>query len=100
MGIFDFLRGKPRHSGPSKGGSGSSMEDAIVIKAPTDGMGIAEEYTYLQQHYGQKDRDWKVEGQALLMGQGGKPYDLLTVKFKDGKVREFYFDISSFFGKF
>ena len=37
--------------------------------------------------------------QSTLESADGKHYDLLTVSLKDATVREFYFDISSFFGK-
>jgi hypothetical protein len=100
MRVFDFLRGKAKPSGPFSGGSGSTMEDAVVITVPSSFMGVPAEYAYVQQQCGQKDQDWTMEEQALLEGPGGKHYDLLTVKLKDGTVREFYFDISSFYGKF
>ncbi len=100
MGLFDFLRPKPRQTGPVRSGSGISMEDAVVINAPSYSMGILEEYAFVQQQCGRKGEDWNLEFQALIKGHGGKPYDLFRVKLKDGTLREFYFDISSFYGKF
>ena len=36
----------------------------------------------------------------LHKAKEGRRYDVLTIRLKSGKVRELYFDITAFFGKF
>jgi len=100
MGLFDFLRTKSKGTKPFSGGSGASMDDAVVITASSHISGVSAQHDYVRQQCGREDEDWTMVSQALIEGAGGKPYDLLTVKLRDGTTREFYFDISSFYGKF
>lgn len=67
---------------------GSSPERAIAVKS------IKEEYDWVYAKYPQS----RVVKQALI-SQGKRHYDLLTVALPDGRREEFYFDITSFFGK-
>lgn len=100
MGLFDFVKGKPKRFGPYSGGSGASLEDAVIITVPSSLMGVPAEYEYVEMQCGRQDVDWEGQRQDLLEKPYGKCYDLLTVKLKDGTIRKFYFDISSFYGKF
>ena len=68
---------------------GSSIKDAIKVKS------VTEEYAYVRNNCD----DCTLLGQALLF-ENGKPYDRINVKNKEGKEISYYFDISSFFGKF
>ncbi len=68
---------------------GSSFGKAIVVKS------IREEYAWVGEHYPGS----KFEQQSLRF-QGKNPYDVLTFKLSDGSKKDFYFDISKFFGKF
>ncbi len=68
---------------------GSSMEKAIKV------TNIREEYEWVRAHY----LNSQMMSQALLFNKK-KPYDELTFKMTDGTTKKFYFDISSFFGKF
>jgi hypothetical protein len=80
------------------GGSGDSREDPIVIKnAPNHLAGVAAEYLYLQERFGQRDVHWELVFQAFLKGE--KRVDLLTIKLSNGTTKSMYFDISEFFGK-
>ena len=81
------------------GGDGNSPQDAVVVNAPSSSIGVLLEYKYIQKQCGEKDVDWRIESQSLLDSAGGKPYDLMAVRLKDGTTREFYFDISSFYGR-
>lgn len=67
---------------------GLSLETAIKVK------GIDEEYKYVRNNCD----NCQMQGQALLQHKG-KPYDKLMVKNAKGEVVSYYFDISSFFGK-
>lgn len=68
---------------------GSSYQKAIVVKS------IRSEYEWIEAKYPGS----KVVKQALVFNEK-KPYDILTVKLADGNEKDFYFDISKFFGKF
>ena len=102
MGLFNILGERARSLGAYSGGLGNTMEDAIIITASSSFIGVPAEYDYIRIQCGQEGSDWILESQSLLEPDGadGKHYDLLTVKLKDGTLREFYFDISSFFGKY
>jgi len=102
MGPFNFFQSNPKAAGPYSGGTGKSMEDAIKISATSSVSGIQAEYAYVEMQCGRRDFDWTLELQTLLEPEGpdGKHYDLLRVKLKDGTLRDFYFDISSFFGAY
>lgn len=68
---------------------GLSIENAIKVK------NIKEEYSYVHENC----KDCKILGQSLLMNKN-KPYDCLHAEKPDGTKNSYYFDISSFFGKF
>jgi len=69
---------------------GSSMAKAIKVS------NIREEYEWAKAHC----PGCQFMSQALLFDNKKKPFDALTYKAPDGAKKEFYFDISSFFGKF
>ena len=68
---------------------GISYEKAVIAKS------IPDEYNWLKKNY---------PGcqfmQQSLRHYKNVPYDVLTVKLPDGTKKDFYFDISSFFGKY
>jgi len=97
MGLLSLFKHKPKPELYS-GGSGESEESAIVINATATGVGIPAEYFYVMQVCGEKDVDWTLESQVLTEDEV-RQYDVLTVKLKDGTTREFWFDITAFFGK-
>ena len=87
-------------SGPiTSGGDGSSAEQAVVINATSTLIGVPEEYAYVEQMCGKKDEDYTFVTQ-MHSSENGREYDMLNVKMKDGTTRDFWFDITSFFGKF
>lgn len=82
-----------------EGGNGKSIEEAIVIKGANDTKeGIALKYDYISNLYGERDVDWKLQMQAL-MGDKERPCDKAEIILKNGEKKEFYFDITEFFGK-
>jgi len=99
-----------------KGGDGSSVKKAIIIKkAATLKEGIAAEYAYLGKKLGQRGIDWKPLGQYLhpifrIKTVYGNPdyaltahlyYDIIKVKIIDtNEIKYFCFDITEVFGKF
>lgn len=78
---------------------GSLAEEVVVINADSTRTGVAEEYKYLAKVCGKIDVDFTVNKQIQIDHKGRK-YDLIYVTMiKDGSKREFWFDITSFFGK-
>ena len=86
------------------GGPGLTKETAVRIYLVPDRTLVhrreAEptlmgEYWYLAYNYGRMGTDWVRESQMLLKrDETGKMYDFLDVRFKDGGLRQIYFDIS------
>lgn len=81
------------------GPQGCGPDDAIVIEAQTSLDGIPLENRTLAELFATTRQPWRKESQALVK-QGGRQYDLITVRFADGTSREVWFDITSFFGGF
>ena len=82
-------------SPPIEGADGSSFEKAIVIQEKSELVGVDAEYKWLAQNYPGYSR-----GSQALVFHDNKPYDILTIKTKDGEEKKVYFDISNFYGKF
>jgi hypothetical protein len=84
-----------------KGGNGSSVREAIIIKkATTLKECIAAEYAYLEKKIGQRGIDWKPLGQ-YLHHDFSKRYDIIKIKIIDtDEIRYFCFNITGVFGKF
>jgi hypothetical protein len=76
------------------GGDGSSLEKAIVIKAPDEVAGLNAEQTYISIHYGK----YKTVDQGLELKKERR-FDIITFKTSDGKKHILYFDITDFYGK-
>jgi len=58
MGLFDFL--KPRPKELYTGGDGSSTTRAVIINARTTNLGVLAEYLWIEKRYGKRDQDWKL----------------------------------------
>ena len=76
------------------GGDGSSLEKAIIVKAPNEQSGVHAEHEYIRQHYpGSK------EGRQSLQNAKSRAYDVMEITTADGKKKTIYFDINAYFGK-
>ena len=81
------------------GGNGSSKEQAIIIlNAKTEREGVDAEYSYLEEILGEENIYWKFLYQHFI-DDGNKQYDILHIDVVDGAEKEFYFDITDFYGK-
>jgi ABC-type glycerol-3-phosphate transport system substrate-binding protein len=73
---------------------GTSFDNAVIIRVEKEGPGIEEEYKWLALNY---------PGYATIRksraDKGNKHYDIIVIRTKDGRQRDVYFDITSFFGK-
>ena len=97
MGFLDRFK---RKGTPHSGGKGTTREDAIVISAPNEILGVAAEYEYVARECGRRGVDWDLARQGLIPGAGGgRHYDVLTIRLKNGETREYWFDITQFFGR-
>ncbi len=77
-----------------EGGDGTSMKNAIIIKAPDNGTGVIGEYEWIRKNH----PSWKLLKQSLIK-DSGKIYDRLDFMTSDGSQKSIYFDITNFFGK-
>jgi hypothetical protein len=91
MGLFNLFKRESEGNGISyDGGSGDSIDDAIVIHAPNSVVGIMAEYAYIENQYGVKDQDWTLSMQSQL-SKNGRDFDMLSIELKDGTEKSFYF---------
>jgi hypothetical protein len=78
--------------------TGRSMEEALVIVDAEDHLdGIAAEYRYLAEKFGQQGKDWNLVLQSLVEQSPGILFDMMVIGFPDGRVETLYFDIRAFF---
>ena len=79
--------------------SGNSIADAILDVQTNESDGVDWEYVYLSYHPCDGTTRWALHQQSL-MNEGGRAYDRLHVVCPTTKSeRDFYFDITSYFGK-
>jgi hypothetical protein len=76
------------------GGDGSSIKNAVIIKAPTEFAGVRGEYDWIKKNH----PDWQLKTQSNQKA-GGKIYDKMDFLTPDGRPVTLYFDITDFFGK-
>ena len=76
------------------GGDGSSIEKAVIIKAPDNFTGIRAEYQWIRKNH----PDWQLEQQSVV-NTGGTIYDKMDFQTPQGEPVSLYFDITDFYGK-
>ena len=82
-----------------KGGNGLDTSEAIIIIGAIDELeGIDAEYIWLEEKYGKQDLEWELLDQEFIDLDTIK-YDLLKIKFQNGEIKEFWFDITDFYEK-
>jgi hypothetical protein len=81
------------------GSSNKPSQNTIVINNTNTLAGINAENAYIETLHGERFVDWFPLKQMLLK-KGEKPYDLISIRMKDGTEKSFMFDISAFYGKF
>lgn len=72
---------------------GSSYEEAIVIRETITYKAVNAEYDWLRMHY----PGYRIIHQSVSY-YDNQPYDIFSVKTKNGDVLDIYFNISSFYG--
>lgn len=79
--------------------SGDALSSAILDMQQDETKGVAWEYRYLAFHPCTENASWKLENQSLVK-EDGRAYDRLHVVCPTTKSeRDFYFDITSYYGK-
>jgi len=78
-----------------EGGDGTSLEQAVIVKAATERVGVAALYGWIGRRYPGST----AAGQRTVI-QNGRFYDAIEIVTAAKERRTFYFDISQFFGKF
>jgi hypothetical protein len=76
------------------GDDGSSIEKAVIIKAPNNFVGIRAEYHWIRKNH----PDWQLEQQSVV-NAAGRVYDKMDFHTLGGQPVTLYFDITDFFEK-
>ena len=78
-----------------EGGSGRSIDDAVIITGAANGMvGVWLEQAYIASRHSK----YKDLSQSLIAGADGGVYDLIVIEQASGEKVSYYFDISQFYG--
>jgi len=80
------------------GGSGTSDDSPVVIKATDSMSGILAEYAWVQGRFGKINSDWKL----VLRSHGAvgnRHLEKFDIQTSDGRKHTIFFDITSFYGK-
>ena len=77
------------------GGDGTSLDQAVIVNAPSEQVGVAAVYGWIGRHYPNST----TAGQNTVI-QKGRYFDAIDVVTGTKERRTFYFDITQFFGKF
>ncbi|MFX0195857.1 MAG: hypothetical protein ACFFCW_07030 [Candidatus Hodarchaeota archaeon] len=96
---MSFFHSSKSQEGMFGGGTGETIEDAVIINATNTMVGIPAEYHYVSSKCGEQDVDWFLKCQRYRP-KDGRHYDVLDIELKNGEHKSYYFDITKFFGKF
>ena len=69
----------------------------IILNAKNEREGVDAEYKYLEDVLGEENIYWKFLHQHFI-DDGKKQHDILTIEVVDGAEKQFWFDISGFYG--
>jgi hypothetical protein len=86
--------GQPTVKATVAGGDGSSIDKAVIIKAPDNFIGVRIEYTWIKKNC----PGWQLERQSTFKA-GNKIYDKMDFRTPDARLKTIYFDITAFYGK-
>ena len=81
--------------------NGFEKGKCIIIRgAANEAEGVASEYKYLTEQFGERDKGWHLRMQSVVQGEGGKLYDKMEIILASGEPKTIYFDVTEFYGKF
>lgn len=100
-GTVKAKKGGVKKSPKITGGDGSSLENALIVTATDTNDGVSAQKKYIESQCGEWNKDFLYELQLQINHiEIERHYDLIYVKMiKDKSKREFWFDVTSFFGK-
>jgi hypothetical protein len=78
------------------GGTGETIEKAVVINTISPLIGVAAEYQYVSNVCGEIGVDWTLKFQNIIE-EKNRYYDVFEVEFNGGESRSFYFDVTQFY---
>lgn len=78
------------------GGTGETIEKAIVINTISPLIGVAADYEYVSKVCGEINVNWSLKTQSIIE-EKNRYYDVLQVELNSGESRSFYFDITQFY---
>ena len=82
-----------------KGVNGLTKEEAVIIQKVKDEMeGGDAEYNWFEEKFGEQNIRWELNDQELI-DEGDTQYDVLRIKFSSNEIKDFWFDISNFYGR-
>jgi hypothetical protein len=82
-----------------QGGSGDTPATAVMIAGTSDYVAVvAGEYQYLGKQFGKQGQAWEVVKKEEYQ-HADRVYDIITVRFASGTVRQIFFDITKYFKK-
>jgi len=80
-------------SAPKGEGTGTSIDDAILILEPNEDAGIRAQRKWLADHF----PGYRKLHSALDF-KGEKHFDIVTIRLADGTEKTLFFDVTSFYG--
>ncbi|MFX1561715.1 MAG: hypothetical protein ACFFDP_00205 [Promethearchaeota archaeon] len=81
-------------------GSGTNVDPIQISGISTNFEAIKAEYEYLNQTFGKRGAEWKLERQVLIQAPNERMCDVLHIELADGTKVEVWFDITPYFGKY
>lgn len=75
--------------------SDESEDDVIIINSKSRRAGIAEEYAWVEEHHGQRGRDWELVTQ-MYKTEGDRSYDVLFIRTSCDEEITITFDVTAF----
>ena len=79
------------------GGTGSTIETAVIINTDSYAIGVPAEYEYIKNIHGVHGEDYSLLKQSLSFVNENS-YDEILIKLKNGEEISYFFNISQFFG--
>ena len=94
--VWQWLVGNERER--YSGGKGNSIDDAVVITAPSSVVGVRAEYGYLERRFGPRT-NWHIE-KRVHGTVGARVFETFVLRSQSQEpLGAVVFDITSFFGK-
>jgi hypothetical protein len=73
-------------------------KNVVIIEAKNTREGIRKEYAYIESECLSEGLAYEVLTQKMIM-EGERIYDLIQIALQNGRKRDYWFDITGFFGR-